>query len=83
MFSKIHTQRNSYRCGVFFAGDNINDDPRFKIFIIPKRFGTDCGRNKAAIQAEVKKECTDLVISSFIFDNSAFFNWFFFSSKSS
>ena len=30
--------RESFRCGVFFAGKNFKDKPFQKLFIIPKRF---------------------------------------------
>ena len=53
--------RNSYRCGIFFAGDNIGDPPRFKIFVIPKRFELDCGRSEEILKSEVKDECNELV----------------------
>merc|ERR1711953_1580531 len=54
------TASNSYRCGVFFAGDELNDAPRFKIFIIPKRFQMECSKSKAENQALAKQECLDL-----------------------
>ena len=52
---------SSYRCGVFFAGDNPGDPPRFAIFVVPKRFPMNCDRDPEVIKAEAKKECFDLV----------------------
>ena len=31
-------QRESFRCGIFFAGKSFKDKPFQKLFIIPKRF---------------------------------------------
>ena len=59
--SPIYLQRNSYRCGIFFAGDELGDPPRFKIFVIPKRFETDCGKSKDVLDQEIKDECNELV----------------------
>ena len=53
--------RNSYRCGVFFAGDNPGDAPRFTIFVIPKRFGMNCDRDAGVVKEEARQECFDLV----------------------
>lgn len=47
----------SFRCGIFFAGDKPNDKPREVIFILPKRFPTDCSTVK---QDEVKEFCLSL-----------------------
>lgn len=47
----------SFRCGIFFAGDTLNDKPREVVYILPKRFPTDCGSVK---QEEVKAFCLNL-----------------------
>ena len=51
-------EERSYRCGVFYAGDNVGDKPRLKVFIIPKRFPTDCSDPKPE---EYKDFCVALV----------------------
>ena len=61
--SFINFQRNSYRCGIFFAGDELNDPPRFKIFIIPKRFKLDCGQPEEDAKTKAKDGCNELVSS--------------------
>lgn len=53
--------RNSYRCGVFYAGDEPGDVPRFTVFVLPKRFEMDCAKDPEEQKAEAKKECTELV----------------------
>ena len=53
--------RNSYRCGVFFAGDELNDAPRLTIFVVPKRFPMECSKDKNALKAEAKEECVEFV----------------------
>ena len=50
----------SFRCGIFFAGDNLNDKPRGVLFIIPKRFPTDCSTVK---NEDVKTFCLNLVLT--------------------
>jgi hypothetical protein len=52
----------SFRCGIFFAGDKLNDKPREVLFIIPKRFPTDCS---TVNQEDVKEFCLNLVRSGF------------------
>ena len=49
---------NSFRCGVFFAGENLGDKPRETVFIVPKRFEADCSKPDAE---KFKKFCFDLV----------------------
>ena len=52
----------SFRCGIFFAGDKLNDKPREVLFIIPKRFPMDCATVK---QEDVKAFCLNLVTFTF------------------
>jgi hypothetical protein len=35
----VSSYRESFRCGVFFAGKELKAKPFEKIFILPKRFG--------------------------------------------
>merc|ERR1712141_773737 len=53
-------EENSYRCGVFYAGDEPGDVPRFTVFVLPKRFEMDCAKDPEEQKAEAKKECTEL-----------------------
>merc|ERR1711994_434580 len=53
-------EENSYRCGVFYAGDEPGDVPRFTVFVLPKRFEMDCAKDPEEQTAEAKKECTEL-----------------------
>merc|ERR1712062_647325 len=59
-------EENSYRCGVFYAGDEPGDVPRFTVFVLPKRFEMDCAKDPEEQKAEAKKECTELVIQDFL-----------------
>ena len=54
----IFLRSESFRCGVFFSGPK-NKKPRMKIYIIPKRFPTDCS---VPDPEEYKKNCTALVM---------------------
>jgi len=59
MMSFLFLPRNSYRCGVFLAGDELNDAPRLTIFVVPKRFPMECSKDKNALKAEAKEECVE------------------------
>ena len=52
--------RESYRCGVFYAGD-IGAKPIKALYVVPKRFKFDCNRPEAELIEDAKKECIDLV----------------------
>ena len=34
----LNSDRVSFRCGIFFAGQKVKDKPSEKVFILPKRF---------------------------------------------
>ena len=53
----------SFRCGVFFAGENFHDLPRMKVFVVPKKFETDQCSAKGETHKHVEHGnfCTELV----------------------
>ena len=56
----MHLFREGYRCGVFFAGEELGDPPIETIMVLPRRFEMDCSQSPAKQQEIGKKECFDL-----------------------